>query len=570
VHASGQKRRICAAFVRSRDGSIVAHPDVGCGLLIGASTLATKSSTSLREGRHAGLLVPLFSMRSTESWGIGEFSDVPPVAAWLRECGLDILQLLPLNEMATGQNSPYCALSALALDPIYISLPRLQDFRALGGVDYLSPAIRSRLQRVQKTTAISYDDVRRLKSAALEVAFRQFLTTEWCPGTARAQRLDAFRQDQAWWLGDYAMFRALHDRLDAHAWTDWPERLRRRDEAALTRARYDIGDRVLYYEYLQWVAFSQWQDARDELAGVAVFGDLPFMVSRDGADVWIRQDQFDLDASVGVPPDAFSASGQNWGLPVYRWDVHARDDFGWLRERARRGADLYDGYRIDHVVGFYRTYVIPRVGDPYFLPAHEAQQIEQGERLMRVFSSGHQRVIAEDLGTVPDFVRQSLARLGIPGFNVLRWERDFERPACPFRDPAAYRPVSVATTGTHDTEPLSVWWETAPPEERTAALRLPELAQSGVSCDSPYSDALRDGLLRTLFMSGSDLLILPIQDVFGWRERINVPATVGGNNWAYSLPWPVDRLTRVREASEAAACLCRWAEVSARTRHVNV
>jgi 4-alpha-glucanotransferase len=533
-------------------------------------SLATESSTNVRDGRHAGLLVPLFSMRSTESWGIGEFSDVPPTGAWLRECGLDTLQLLPLNEMAAGQNSPYCALSALALDPIYISLSRLEEFRGLGGPENLSPETRNQLQRVQNTRSIQYDDVRRLKSEALEAAFRRFLTTAWGPGTARAQQLEVFQQEQQWWLRDYAMFRALHDRLGALAWTQWPAGLRQRDWTALTRARCDLRLRVLFYEYLQWIAFSQWQDARRELAGIDVFGDLPFMVSRDSADVWVRQNQFDLDASVGVPPDAYSDTGQDWGLPVYRWVVHAHDDFGWLRERAQRCADLYDGYRVDHVVGFYRTYVIPRDGKPYFQPEEKALQIEQGERLMRLFCSGGQRLIAEDLGTVPDLVRQSLARMGIPGFKVLRWERDFTQPGCPFRDPGAYPSVSVATTGTHDSEPMCVWWENASREERAAALQLPGLAQSGSSCDSPWSDELRDAFLRMLFMSGSELLILPIQDVFGWRDRINVPATVGDDNWTYSLPWPVDGLSRVPEASAVAARMRRWAEASARLRHVSV
>jgi 4-alpha-glucanotransferase len=364
------------------------------------------------------------------------------------------------------------------------------------------------------------------------------------------------------------MFRALHDRLDAPAWTDWPERLRRRDEAALTRARCDVHVRVLFYEYLQWVAFSQWQDARDELAGVAVFGDLPFMVSRDSADVWVRQHQFDLDGSVGVPPDAFSDTGQNWGLPAYRWEAHAQDDFGWLRERAARCADLYDGYRVDHVVGYYRTYVIPRDGDPFFVPASEGDQTAQGEHLLELFCRAGRRVIAEDLGTVPDFVRGSLARLGVPGYKVLRWERDFDRPGCPFRDPATYPSASVATSGTHDTEPTCGWWENASREERTAALQLPGLAQSGASCDSPWSDELRDAFLRMLFMSGSELLILPIQDVFGWHDRINLPATVGDDNWTYSLRWPVDRLPDVPEARAAAARIRRWAEESARAHYV--
>jgi 4-alpha-glucanotransferase len=280
--------------------------------------------------------------------------------------------------------------------------------------------------------------------------------------------------------------------------------------------------------------------------------------------VWAHQTQFDLDAQVGVPPDAFSDKGQQWGLPVYRWDVHEADDDRWLRGRARRCADLYDGCRIDHLVGFYRTYAIPRDGTPYFLPADPARQIAQGERLMKIFCRSEHAVIAEDLGTVPDYVRQSLARLGLPGFKVLRWERDWDAPGQPFRDPASYPAVSVAMTGTHDHEPMRVWWEHAPQEERAAALRIPGLDRSGAAPDSPFSAALRDAFLRVLFHAGSNLLLLPIQDVFAWSDRINVPATVSADNWTYRLPWPVDRLGDIPEAREAAARLRHWAEESGR------
>jgi hypothetical protein len=184
---------------------------------------------------------------------------------------------------------------------------------------------------------------------------------------------------------------------------------------------------------------------------------------------------------------------------------------------------------------------------------------------MKIFCISGCRIIAEDLGTVPDYVRQSLARLGVPGFKVLRWERDWDAPGQPFRDPASYPAVSVALTGTHDTEPMRVWWEHAPAEERAAALQVPGLDVSGASPESPFSPALRDGFLRVLFHAGSDLLMLPIQDVFAWSDRINVPATVGADNWTYRLPWPVDRLSDIREAREAAARLRRWAEESGRT-----
>jgi 4-alpha-glucanotransferase len=182
------------------------------------------------------------------------------------------------------------------------------------------------------------------------------------------------------------------------------------------------------------------------------------MVSADSADVWARQDQFRLDASVGVPPDAFSATGQDWGFPVYRWDVHAASDFEWLRCRARRNVALFDGYRVDHLVGFYRTYFRPHDGtEPQFTPAEEAVQTELGERVLRIFASSGAEIVAEDLGVVPDFVRASLGLLGIPGYKVLRWEREWDVDGQPFIDPLDYPRSAVATSGTHDTEPMAVW-----------------------------------------------------------------------------------------------------------------
>jgi 4-alpha-glucanotransferase len=292
------------------------------------------------------------------------------------------------------------------------------------------------------------------------------------------------------------------------------------------------------------------------------------MVSGDSADVWSRQDEFRLDASVGVPPDAFSATGQDWGLPVYRWDVLAERNFDWLRDRARRNADLYDGYRVDHLVGFYRTFFRPHDGgEPQFTPASEDQQVSLGERVLCVFREPGAEIIAEDLGVVPDFVRESLARLAVPGYKVFRWEREWHEPGQPFRDPHQYPPVSVATSGTHDTEPLAVWWRGAPSEEREAVLAIPAIAHRIADeerqrvLDSPdLSNHGREAFLETLFESGSNLLILPIQDIFGWSDRINQPATVGDDNWTWRLPWPVDRLSTEPEAMAVANQLREWAE----------
>jgi 4-alpha-glucanotransferase len=515
--------------------------------------------------RRAGLLIPLFSCPSTASWGIGDIGDVKPVTAWLASAGQRVFQLLPLNEMAPGQQSPYSAISAMAIDPIYIHVPGVPEFKALGGEDGMAPGDRDALAAVRAAPRIDYPPVRRLKYTALRAAFERFLEAEWRRDTTRARALRSYASEQAWWIEDYSLFRALHVREHERPWTEWPAALQRREPAAIDRARRELADEVIFHQYLQWLAGTQWQQARQHTHGVELFGDLPFMVDGDSADVWARQHQFRLDVSVGAPPDAFSATGQDWGMPLYQWDVMAQEDFLWLRQRARRSADLFHGYRVDHLVGFYRTYGrLKDGGEGFFTPPDEPSQLALGERLLEIFLGAGAELVAEDLGIVPDVVRASLARLGVPGFRVLRWERHWHMPGQPFRDPSEYPPLSVAASGTHDTEPLSIWWEEALEEERRKVSELPIVRQiAGPGTDlvhAPYAATVRDVLLEALMASGSNLLLLPIQDAFGWRDRINEPATVSDDNWTYHLPWPVDGLPQVPEASERRDQLLAWAE----------
>lgn len=511
-------------------------------------------------GRHAGVLVPLFSMPSTRSWGIGEIADLVPFAAWLEGAGLDILQLLPVSEMASGQHSPYSAMSAMAIDPIFISVQAVDDFLALGGETAAGTAFRDALAAVRASPRIAYGAVRALKMEALRAAFGRFRTEEWHRATARAGAFRDYLTDQGWWLEEYALFRALRARHHEQLWTAGDAALRVRRPEAIRQARTELSDEILFYQYLQWVADGQWQAARAHIGRVGLFGDLPFMVSGDSADVWIRQDEFRFDASVGTPPDAFSQTGQDWGFPPYRWDVVRDTQFAWLRGRARRAAALYDGYRVDHLVGFYRTYVRPLDGSqPRFEPPGEREQVELGEAVMQVLCAAGAYVVAEDLGTVPDWVRASLTRMGIPGHRVLRWERQWQRPGRPFRNPAAYPPLSLATTGTHDVDPIAAWWDGLDPKERARVGGIPLLRRRGIDYpQAEFGPDVRDGLLEALFASGSNLLILPVQDVFGWTDRINVPAVVSSVNWTYRLPWPVDCWDSQPEARERAAALRAW------------
>ncbi len=506
--------------------------------------------------RRAGILVPLFSIPSSASWGIGEISDISALVGWLRAAGQRILQLLPINEMPPGERSPYSALSAMAIDPQFISLRQLPDFEALGGEAQLEPALRDRLAGARAARAVDYATVRELKQVALRRSFARFRDAEWNANAPRAASLRNYIDDEAAWLADYALFRALHARHDERSWLEWPEPLRNRDEGALAQAREELADEILYRQYVQWVAQTQWAAAREAAHGIALFGDLPFMVSGDSADVWARQDEFRLDASVGVPPDAFSETGQDWGLPVYRWEVFAERDFDWLRARARRNAVLFDGYRVDHLVGFYRTYFRSNGGGgPQFTPAGQDDQTRLGERVLQVFREPGTEIIAEDLGVVPDFVRESLVRLAVPGYKVFRWERQWHTEGRPFKDPADYPALAVATSGTHDTEPMATWWDGASDEEKTAVLAIPSLRAQSAS-----HEHMRDALIEVLMASGADLLILPIQDVFGWQDRINQPATVANSNWTWRLPWPVDTMLTETEANAAASRLKEWTE----------
>jgi 4-alpha-glucanotransferase len=514
--------------------------------------------------RRAGLLVPLFSFPASASWGIGDISDVVPMCAWLRGAGQRVLQLLPLNEMATGQQSPYSAMSAMAIDPIFIAVPGLVDFEAIGGESSLEVEDQQRLNHVRRCGHVDYVTVRELKERVLGRAFERF-RREWNAATPRATEMHLFLQSEAWWLDDYALFRALHDREGHRPWTTWTPALRDREPEAIEATRLSLADTVLFHQYLQWIAASQWSRARAgaRANGVALFGDLPFMVDGDSADVWVHQGDFRLDASVGVPPDAFSLTGQDWGMPAYRWDAIQANGFKWLRGRARRSAVLYDGYRIDHLVGFYRTYSRNKKGgEPTFDPAEEPAQTALGEQILNIFREPGAEIIAEDLGLVPDFVRDSLSRLHAPGFRVLRWEREWDVPGQPFRDPALYPALSVAASGTHDTEPMITWWETASDGDRRAVGHIPSIERLMGNADltrAPYSPMLRDALLETLSASGSNLVLIPIQDVFGWRDRINEPATVSAKNWTFRLPWPVDRMSVAPAARERQEALRAWA-----------
>jgi 4-alpha-glucanotransferase len=525
---------------------------------------------TLKARRVVGVTVPLFSLRTQGSWGIGEIGDLPLFGRFVHDAGVRLVQLLPLGELSGGETSPYSALSAFGIDPMYISYALVDELpadelQALLGDD----GIRT-LAWLRAQPTVAYEAVRWLKNKALDAAFQRFKADVWGSGCEREKDFRTFCKEHHAWLDDYALFRAIKEACELQAWWTWPPGVRARDAKSLAAARIELASKILRHQYAQWLAHTQWDNARKQLRAmdIEIMGDLPFMVGRDSADVWAHREEFRGDASVGVPGDQFDPEGQEWGLPPYDWRVMRSNGFAWLRARARYAGVLYDRFRVDHLVGFYRTYMRAtdrlRGSDGKLLPgtfdpANESEQLTHGEAVIGAMIAGAREtgatLVAEDLGVVPDFVRPSLTRMKVPGYKVLIWEQD----QGVFRDPAQYPALSVACFATHDTAPVAAWWEALPTWEREAVCRLPALAsRGGESLGDRFTPAVHSALLHLVLGARSDVVLLMVQDILGVKDRINVPGTVGAHNWTWCLPETLETLsantvvkaaqTRVREA----------------------
>lgn len=496
-------------------------------------------------------MVPLFSIRTETNFGIGEILDLIPLIDWMADHHLHVLQILPVHETSPMETSPYQALSGFAFDPIYLSLLAWDDFKKSDAAHraFSAASTQEALGRLRAGKDVSYEAIRSFKAPLLEQTFQSFLSEEWKKDTARSQSLRRFIDEHADWLNDYVLFRLLKEKNDWRYWKEWPAPYRNRDQSDLQKLQRQEEERLLFFKYLQWALSEQWNAVRAHARGknVLIMGDLPFLVSRDSADVWSHPHSFSAVDSVGAPPDVFNDKGQDWGLPLFNWKMMEQRNFLWWRHRIRHARKHYDLIRLDHVVGFYRVWVIPQEGEPHFEPSEENEQIRRGLQLLSAIieEAGMCVPIAEDLGVIPDFVRETLAQFGIAGHKVLRWEKRDQI----YLDPKNYPFISLATTGTHDTSPLVNWWNEISSEERTSFLTMMDEGME-VAPEEPFSDRLHQAILDRLLRSGSSLVLFPIQDILGLPDQINVPATVGQHNWRFRLPAPlrdIDRIAPFRE-----------------------
>jgi 4-alpha-glucanotransferase len=468
------------------------------------------------EYRAAGLLLHVTSLPSP--YGIGDVG--PAAVAWvdrLHEARQSWWQALPLGPTGYG-DSPYQPLSSFAGNPLLISPDWLIEDGLLRASDCAGSSFSA--------TAVDFDAVRRFKHAVLETAWRNFSTgarSDWRPAFER------FGQDQAHWLDDYALFRALSAKHGGASYLEWPDELVRRTPAALDRARRDLASQVEQVRFAQFLLFGQGErlKAHARARGVRLIGDLPFFVSPDSSDVWAHPELFLLDAQhrprvvAGVPPDYFSSQGQRWGNPIYDWDALRARGYRWCLDRVRALLAHVDAIRLDHFRGFAAAWHIP-AGAP---TARSGQWVPgPGADFFGVVQKalGGLPFLAEDLGIITPDVGALRDAFHLPGTRVLQFAFDghTDNPYLP----GNYVPNTVVYTGTHDNPTTRGWYEDLPDAERRTLWRYAKRA-GGTAADAAPT------LLRLAWSSVAALAIAPLQDVLnlGKDARMNRPGSVEGN-----------------------------------------
>jgi 4-alpha-glucanotransferase len=456
------------------------------------------------------------------AFGIGDLGDgAYAFLDFLHAAGQSLWQVLPLTPTGFG-NSPYAAPSAFAGNPLLIALQPLVD-RGWLAEDQARPLRELDRRRVD------YASVVHLKHAALEAAHLGFRERT---ASAERQTFAAFRDREASWLDDFALFTALRERLGT-TWTDWDPPLRDREPEALDQARRTYAEVIERHAFSQYVFFEQWEGIRAGAGqrGIRLIGDIPIFVAHDSVDVWTHRALFKLEPDgsprlvAGVPPDYFSATGQLWGNPLYDWEVVARDGFGWWIERFRRLLQRVDLVRIDHFRGFDAAWEVPATAASAVEGHWEPGPGEEVFRAIDAALGGTVPVIAEDLGMITDDVRALLRATGYPGMKVLQFAFGGD-PLNPYL-PHRYRdPNCVVYTGTHDNDTTRGWFGTASADEQERVRQY--LGQDG-------SDIAWD-FIRAALATVADTAIVPLQDVLdlGSESRMNQPGAALGN-WEWRV-----------------------------------
>lgn len=472
--------------------------------------------------RESGILLSIASLPSR--YGIGCFSkEAYEFVDQLKEAGQSYWQILPLVPTSYG-DSPYQSFSTFAGNPYFISLEKLIEEGVL---------TKKECDQADFGSTPDSVDYARLYEARFPLLRKAYERSN----ISRNREFQDFLSGNRWWLEDYALFMAVKSRFGGKAWTQWATDIRLRFQNALDYYRRELYYEIEFHEYLQYLFITQWNQLKSyaNSKGIRIVGDIPIYVAMDSADTWAHPELFELDqdniptAVAGCPPDGFSATGQLWGNPLYRWDYHRSTGYHWWLERLSYCYKLYDVVRIDHFRGFDQYYSIPAGSETAI-----GGRWEQGPGISFFHTVkralGEKEIIAEDLGYVTDSVRNLVKDSGFPGMKVLEFAFDSRDSGCASDYlPHNYPENCVAYTGTHDNETITGWFRSITPAERTLA--------RDYLCDSHTPESrLYLSFISLIMRSQARLCIIPLQDYMGLDNdcRINTPSTVGGN-WKWRL-----------------------------------
>ena len=487
----------------------------------------------MNKKKYHGINISLGSIRNARSSGVGEYLDLIPLIAWTHSIGFDIIQLLPLNDSG-GDSSPYSALSAQALHPIYISL------WALPHLDLVPQAqeILEEMRRCNSSKRYNYGAILQAKKTFLQSYFEHaFFKIKQLP------EFQAFVQTQTW-LTSYSIYKVLKKQHQEKAWWDWDLPYRSYSPQMQKSLQEKWSSEIEFYTMVQYFAFSQMKQVKQAAVQhqILIKGDIPILINRDSADVWANQNEFILDLAAGAPPDMYSNDGQYWGFPLFNWAQHEANHFSWWKLRLQVAEQLYDIYRIDHIVGFFRIWAIPHnksAKEGFYLPHNKEDWIPQGRKILEMMlASARMLPIGEDLGNVPDEVRACMKELHIPGTKVMRWERHWhtDQRYIPVNE---YPIESMTTISTHDSQTFVEWWEQGEDDALLFADNFNLPYESPIPCKTLKS------ALHVSHRTNSQFAINLLQEYLMlfpelcWDdhtdERINIPGKVVERNWTYRM-----------------------------------
>ena len=441
---------------------------------------------------------------------------------WLVKAGQTYWQMLPVGEVGTS-NSPYTSSSAFAGNHLLIDLEELAKQGWLEPDELIPDSPFS-------TDHADFDKVKPFRLKCLQLAAQRFFSKG---DDASHAAYSEFCQSERHWLEDFALFKAIEHHQQNREWDQWPAEYSSRNPEALAQAKQLYADEVDFCKFCQWCFYRQWlllkQYANDR--GIRIVGDVPIFVSYQSADVWEHQELFELDERgrplvvAGVPPDFFSETGQLWGNPLYRWEIHERTNYAWWTDRLEHAFRFFDLVRIDHFRGFAGYWAIPADA----VDARSGQWMPgPGEKLFNAFREafGDIPVIAEDLGVITPDVVELRDKFDLPGMRILQFA--FGDNDSNVYLPHHYIANTVAYTGTHDNDTTVGWWNSASDHEKNFVKHYLGTEGQEIGWD----------MIEALSASEANTVIYPLQDVLGLNSdsRMNIPGKAWGN-WEWRFTW---------------------------------